>query len=194
MEHVLLLGLIAASFVCWLWMSTLSEGPKRGQAKLVATLLMGAAFISSASLTLVRIHQSARDNVTGVVQNLIQRHGKNSSSSFEIQPDKGRQIVVHAMYDGSNLFNGESVHAEVLRYRGTLLNLYVRDGRFAGWQHAEGDGTLGACLSFALGSFFLIFGVRKWRAEPDAPEVPDYRTPANGIDEQSLLHLNRDQD
>jgi hypothetical protein len=194
MEDVLFFGLIASSFVCWLWMSNLSEGPRRGQAKLVATLLMGAAFISSASVTLVRIHQSARDNVTGVIQNLTQRHGKNRSSSFEIQSANGAQIFVRAEYDGSNLFDGESVHAEVLRYRGTLLNLNVRDGRFAGWQHTEGDGTLGACLSLAIGSFFFVAGVRKWRAQPNAPEAQDDRAPASGIDEQSLLHLNRDQD
>jgi hypothetical protein len=192
MESILFFGLFVSSIVCWLWMSTLSESPKRGRAKLLATLLMGAAFILAAVVALVRIHQSSHDNVSGVIQNLKQRHGKNSSSSFEIQSADGRQVLVHAMYAGKNLFNGESVRAEVLRYQGTLLNLYVLNGPYAGWQHTEGDGTLGACFKIVIGGFFILGGVRKWQSEPDAPEVPDYRTQADGVDEQSLLHLNQD--
>ena len=192
MESILFFGLFVSFIVCWLWMSTLPEGPKRGRAKLVATLLLGSAFISPALVALVRIHQSEHDNVSGLVQNLTQRHSKNSSSSFEIQPANGRQIVVHAAYAGKNLFNGESVRAEVLRYHGTLLNLHVLDGPYAGWQQTEGDGTIGACFEIVFGSFFILGGIRKWRSEPDAPEVQDYRTPAGGVDEQSLLHLNRD--
>jgi hypothetical protein len=49
-----------------------------------------------------------------------------------------------------------------------------------------------ACLGIAFGSFFVIGGVRKWRLDPDAPEVQDDRAPLNGVDEQSLLHLNRE--
>jgi hypothetical protein len=143
-------------------------------------------------VALVRIHQSSHEDVTGTIQNLKQHHGKNSSSSFEIQPANGQQIVVHAAYAGKNLFNGETVRAEVLRYQGTLLSLSVLDGPYAGWKQREGDGTIGACFDIVIGSFLTFLGIRKWRSEPDAPEVPDYTAPANAVDEQSLLHLNRD--
>jgi hypothetical protein len=194
MTGVIVFALIVLSIVCFIWSSNLAEGEKRGQVKLVAMLLMGVAFVSLSVFDLIGIHQSERDNVSGVIQNLKQRHGKNSSSSFQIQMTDGRQIAVHATYDGKNLVNGESVHAEVLRYHATLLSLYVLDGAYAGWQHTEGDGTISAFFLLALGFLCIWGGIRKWRSEPDAPQVPDYGAPATGIDEQSLLHLNRDED
>jgi hypothetical protein len=194
MVGVIVFALIVLSIACFIWSSNLSEGKKRGQVKLVAMLLMGVAFVSLSIFDLVGIHQSERDSVSGVIQNLKQRHGKNSSSSFQIQMADGSQIAVHAAYDGKNLVNGESVHAEVLRYHATLLSLSVLDGAYAGWQHVEGDGTISGCFLLLLGVLCIWGGLRKWRSEPNAPEVPDYRTPANGIDDQSLLHLNRDKD
>jgi len=174
-------------------MSTLSAGPKRGVARLTATILMGAAFICPAVVEVIMIHLSPHFEVTGRIQNLIQRHGKNSHSTFEIERMDGNVARVTAGYSGDHLQNGEMVVVKGLLYQNTLLYLRVIDGRFLNWEHHEGDGTLGACLRIAFGSFFVIGGVRKWRLDPDAHEVQDDdRRPLSGVDEQSLLHLNRE--
>jgi len=192
MESVLFFGLFVLSMACWLWMSTLSASPGRGVARLTATLLMGAAFICPAVLALVMIHSSQSFDVTGQIRNLSQHHGKNPSSSFMIERVDGSRVRVNAGYAGDCLQDGEKVVAKVLVYQNTLLYLHVIDGPFSNWEHEEGDGTLGACLGIALGSFFVIGGVRKWKLDPDAPDVQDDRAPVSGVDDQSLLHLNRE--
>jgi hypothetical protein len=190
MASALFLGLFLSSMACWLWMSTLSAGSKRGVARLTATLLMGTAFICPAVVALTMIHASPRFEVTGRIQTLVQRHGKNYSSTFEIERADGVRVRVNAGYAGDHLQNGETVVAKVLLYKNTLLRLRVLDGRFSDWEIQQGDGTLSAWLGIAFGSFFVIGGVRKWRSDPEAPEVQDDRAPLNGVDDQSLLHLN----
>jgi hypothetical protein len=191
-EPLLFFGLIALSFGCWLWMSTLSSGRKRGIARLTATLLMGAAFICPAVVALIMIHRSPSVEVTGRIQNLVQLHGKHSSSTFEIESVDGSTVLVYADYAGDHLQNGEIAHATVLQYQNTLLALHILDGSSSGWEIQEGNGTVSAWLKIALGSFFVAGGIRKWRLDPDAPEIQDDKTPLNGVDEQSLLHLNRE--
>jgi hypothetical protein len=192
MASALFFGLFALSMACWLWMSTLCASPKRAVARLISTLLMGAAFICPAVTALILIHVSPRIEVVGRILNLVQRHGKNSSSTFEIERADSSKVLANAGYDGDHFQDGETVVAKVLFYENTLLYLHVVDGQFAGWEHHEGDGTLGAWLGIALGSFFVIGGIRKWRLDPDAPEIQDDKAPLGGVDEQSLLHLNRE--
>jgi hypothetical protein len=192
MTGALFFGLILLSFACWMWMETLSEGRNRGLAKLTAFLLMGSALILPSTADLILIHTSQHFEAKGRIQNLVQRHGKDSFSRFEIEDVDGKRVFVNSAYAGDHLQNGEAVVAKILIYQNTLLSLVVLDGPFADWKHRESDGSLGAWLGIAFGSFFIVGGIRKWKLSPNATETPDSTTPANGIDEQSLLHLNRE--
>jgi hypothetical protein len=183
--------LVAAAGV-GIYTSQLSNGPRKGRAKFLATGLFGAAFCAIGLVNLVGIHTSARSSFTGVIDGLTQSRGKNSSSSFYIWGADRRWRRVHCDYAGDHLTNGETVAVDILDFHSTLLRLTVIDGTYSDWSLTERDGTIGSAFGVGLG-LFLILGARaKWQRDPEDEEVTrDPRVPLTGVDSESLLHLSK---
>jgi hypothetical protein len=183
---------LGSSIVFGILTSQIDPGPRRGRLKLLANLAFSAVFLLSGLDTILTRHLSAHFFSTGVITTLEQHGGKNAYSKLVVTTPDGANFHLWMDTNSRLLQTGEKVRAEEIAYSGRAIRVDILDGANRG-QHLKDTSEVSGFICIAVGIVFAVVSGLQYRSNPNGnptkrtPEQP----PLNGIDEDSLLRLNK---
>jgi len=154
--------------------ATESDGPRKGKALLIASLLFSSWFCLEPTLSFLCDSSLPTFEFRGRITTVDVRDSSSKyySAYLYIQTGSGGKIVIHAS-DRSKFFRPGQLLK--VRYRGDTGELikayfYSPEGKQEGI--AQSTINLSRMVTFFIGLFCIWAGIRKYRRDPEGAEVP----------------------
>lgn len=144
---------------------------ERSLGQAVGLGIQGFAFLAFGLVTFFVIRTSPRVVVEGNIWAVGEpMHG---ASHFKVTDDTGQVASVRCKYRGPGLREGDRARVRYIAYDGTLVELTMLTGSYAGWELEESAGEVGPLLFAGVGVVCGFAGWRVWRksVEQDYPSV-----------------------
>ncbi len=123
--------------------------------------VQGCAFLAFGLATSYCIRTSARVVVEGNIWAVGEP--MRGASHFKVTDDSGQVASIRCKYRGPGLREGERARIRYIAYNGTLVELTMLTGPYAGWELEESAGELSPLLFAGVGGVCGLAGWRVWR-------------------------------
>jgi hypothetical protein len=185
---------VVGCLVCAIITCCISPSLQRGKFRFWATTLVGTAFVLAAVDQIWTRQIAPRYFMTGSVSSVRRTGGKDPTVYFTLTNASGGHLRLSASTGSDALQSGEHVRADWMIFDGDVLHYLVLDGKHIG-EHFQDVVPFNAIWEPFLGLWLMWSGYRLWRKDPMGHPVrkkqPKEKDPTD-VDDQSLLHLNRD--
>ena len=184
---------IAAGIILVIIVLCLDPSLLRGSLKFWATTALGMVFLLGSADSIYTRKIAPRYGATGIISAVDQHGGKNPRTYFRLNTTDGGYFRLCAKTESGDLQNGETITAEWMIFDADVLHYRVLTGPHRG-NHFQDVIGFEAIVEPIFGLFLIGGAFRLWRRDPlGHPQKPSGRERApDGVDDQSLLHLNRD--
>jgi hypothetical protein len=123
--------------------------------------IQGFAFLAFGLATSYCIRTSAGVVVEGNIWAVGQP--MRGASHFKVTDDSGQVTSIRCKYRGPGLREGDRARIQYIAYNGTLVELTMLTGSYAGWELEESTGEVGPLLFAGVGLVCGLVGWRVWR-------------------------------